>query len=169
MESLNLPGILTPDFGLFFWMMIAFITLFVILAKFAFPTITKMVESRSNFINESLQNAHEANSKLASIRTEGENILREAREKQADILKEAMATRDSIVREAQVKAQAEGAKLLEEAKLQIEAEKQKALREIRSQVAALSVQIAEKVILQQLKDEAEQQKFIERILDETTK
>ena len=108
MESLNLPGILTPDFGLFFWMMIAFITLFVILAKFAFPTITKMVESRSNFINESLQNAHEANSKLASIRTEGENILREAREKQADILKEAMATRDSIVREAQVKAQAEG-------------------------------------------------------------
>ena len=169
MESLNLPGILTPDFGLFFWMMIAFITLFVILAKFAFPTITKMVESRSNFINESLQNAHEANRKLASIRTEGENILREAREKQADILKEAMATRDSIVREAQVKAQAEGAKLLEEAKLQIEAEKQKALREIRSQVAGLSVQIAEKVILQQLKDEAEQQKFIERILDETTK
>ena len=80
-----------------------------------------------------------------------------------------MATRDSIVREAQVKAQAEGAKLLEEAKLQIEAEKQKALREIRSQVAGLSVQIAEKVILQQLKDEAEQQKFIERILDEPTK
>ena len=59
--------------------------------------------------------------------------------------------------------------MLEEAKLQIEAEKQKALRDIRSQVTEISVQIAEKVLLQQLKDEAEQQRFIDRILDETVK
>lgn len=169
MESLNLPAFLTPDFGLFFWMMLAFATVFFVLAKFAFPVITKMVDKRNNFINESLQNAHEANQKLATIRTEGEKILREAREKQADILKEAMATRDSIIREAQTKALAEGSKLLEEAKLQIEAEKQKALRDIRAQVTDISMKIAEKVLLQQLKDEAEQQQFIDRILDETVK
>lgn len=162
----NLPSILTPDFGLLFWMLVSFLVVFLLLAKFGFPAIVKAVEERKNFIDESLKNAREANEKLAGIKTESENLLREAREKQAQIIKEAMATRDGIIAEAREKAQAEGRAQLEEAKKAIEAEKEVALRDIRSQVADLSVQIAEKVIRRKLQADGEQEKFIERMLND---
>lgn len=162
----NLPSILTPDFGLLFWMLVSFLVVFLLLAKFGFPAIVKAVEERKNFIDESLKKAYEANEKLAGIQVESEKILREAREKQAQIIKEAMATRDGIIQDARDKAQLEGRGLLEEAKKQIEAEKEVALRDIRAQVAELSVQIAEKVIRRELQHDAEQEKFIERMLEE---
>ena len=128
MESLNLPSILTPDFGLLFWMLVAFIFLFIILAKFGFPVITGMVEQRKAFIDESLSHAKAANEKLAGIQAESDKVLREAREKQAEILREATATRDAMVKEAKTLAEAEGLKLLDEAKAQIQVEKANALR-----------------------------------------
>ena len=166
MESLNLPAILTPDFGLFFWMLIAFLVVFVLLAKFGFPVITGMVEERKNFIDESLRKAHEAQERLANIEKEGESILQEAREKQAQILKEAAETRDAIVEQAQTKARAEGARLLDDAKIAIEQEKKAAIADIRAQVATLSVEIAEKVLKQNLKDDKSQMDLIDRMLDD---
>ena len=166
MDSINLPSILTPDFGLFFWMLVAFLVVFLLLAKFGFPVITGMVEERKNFIDESLRKAHEAQERLANIEKEGESILQEAREKQAQILKEAAETRDAIVEKAQDKARAEGARLLEDARVAIEQEKKAAIADIRQQVATLSVQIAEKVLKQNLKDEQSQMDLIDRMLDD---
>ena len=165
----NLPSILSPDLGLLFWMLLAFLIVFFLLKKFGFSIIVNMVEERKNFIDESLKNAREANEKLANIQAESEALLKEAREQQATILKEAMATRDIIIKEAKDKAQVEGLKILDDAKAQISAEKENALRDIRSTVADLSVQIAEKVMRRQLDKDAEQEKFIERMLDEVTK
>lgn len=147
-------------------MLLAFLVVFILMAKYGFPVITKMVEDRKNYIDESLKSAREANEKLANIKVESEAILRDAREKQAEILKEAMATRDQIVNEAREKAQAEGQKLLNEAKAQISVEKENALRDIRRTVAGLSVQIAEKIVLRQLDTDDEQEKFIGKMLDE---
>ena len=168
MGSINLPSILTPDFGLFFWMLVAFLVVFLILAKFGFPVITGMVEERKNFIDESLRKAHEAQERLANIEKEGESILQEAREKQALILKEAAESRDAIVEQAQQKARTEGARLLEEAKAAIEQEKKAAIADIRQQVAALSVEIAEKVLRQNLRDDKSQMDLIDRMLDEVS-
>ena len=162
----NMPSILTPDFGLMFWMLLAFLVVFGLLAKFGFPTIVKAVEDRKNFIDESLKNAREANEKLANIKVESEQILHEAHEKQAQIIKEAMATRDNIINEAKGKAQTEGQQLLEDAKKQIAAEKENTLADIRSQVADLSVQIAEKVIRRQLQSNDEQEQYIQRMLND---
>lgn len=169
MESLNLPSILTPDFGLLFWMLIAFAVVFFLLSKFGFPAITGMVEERKKFIDESLQNARAANEKLAGIQAESDMLLRAAREKQAEILKEAMATRDAIVKEAKNQAEVEGSKILAEAKAQIQVEKANALRDIRSQVADLSIQIAEKVVRRQLDNDAAQESFIEGMLNDIEK
>ena len=168
MESLNLPSILTPDFGLFFWMLVAFLVVFILLAKFGFPVITQMVEERKNFIDENLRKAHEAQERLANIEKEGESILQEAREKQAQILKEAAETRDAMVAQAQDKAKAEGVRLLEDAKQAIEQEKKAAIADIRKQFAALSVEIAEKVLKQNLKDNQSQMDLIDRMLDEVS-
>ena len=168
MDNLNLPSILTPDLGLLFWMLIAFLVVFFVLAKFGFPVIVNMVNERKNFIDESLRKAHEASERLENIKQEGEAILKEAREKQALILKEAAQTRDAIVEKAQAKAHEESARMLEDAKTQIAAEKQSAIREIRSQVAELSVKVAEKILMQNLSTNASQMEMIDKLLDEVS-
>lgn len=166
--ELNLPAILTPDLGLLFWMAIAFLVVFGVLAKFGFPAIIKMVDERKQYIDDSLRKAHEANEKMANIQKEGESILQEARERQAQILKEATATRDAIVEKAQEKAREEGARLLSEAKAEIESEKQAAISDIRSQVATLSVEIAEKVLREKLSTDKAQMDLIDRMLDDVS-
>ena len=168
MDFTQLPSILTPDLGLLFWMLLAFLVVFGVLAKFGFPAIINMVDERNKYIDESLRKAHEAQERLANIEKEGESILQEAREKQALILKEAAATRDAMVEKAQEKARAEGARLMDEAKAAIEQEKKAAIADIRQQVAALSVDIAEKVLKQNLKDDKSQMVLIDRMLDEVS-
>ena len=149
-------------------MTVVFLVVLFILWKYGFPVIVKMVDERKAFIDESLKKAHEANERLANIQKEGESILQEAREKQAQILKEAAETRDAIVVKAQDKARSEGARLLEEAKAAIEQEKKAAIADIREQVATLSVEIAEKVLKQNLKDDKSQMDLIDRMLDEVS-
>lgn len=164
----NLPSILTPDIGLLFWMLLAFLVVFGVLAIFGFPAITNMVENRKKYIDESLRKAHEASERLENIKQEGESMLQEAREKQALLLKEATDTRDSIVEKAQEKAKEESARLISDAKAQIEAEKQNAIRDIRSQVAELSVKIAEKIVREQLSSSDKQMDLIDKLLDEVS-
>jgi len=168
MDFTKLPSILTPDLGLLFWMLLAFLVILFVLGKYAFPAIVNMVDNRKKYIDESLQKAHEASERLENIRQESETILQEARAQQAQILKEAAETRDAIVQKAQEKAKSEGARLLSEAKAEIEGEKQQAIRDIRAQVAELSVQVAEKVLREKLSTDAEQMKMIDRLLDDVT-
>lgn len=159
-------SLITPDFGLFFWMAIVFIIVLAILWKWGFPSIVNMVNSRKEFIDDSLRKAHEANERLANIQKEGETMLQNAREKQAQILKDAADTRDAIVVKAQEKATNEGSRLLNEAKAEIEAEKQNAIRDIRTQVAEISVQVAEKIVREKLSSDESQMELINKLLND---
>ena len=159
-------SLITPDFGLLFWMTIVFLIVLGIVSQFGFKVIVKMVNDRKDYIDSSLQKAHEANKKLANIKVASDALLQEARERQAAILKEAAATRDAIVEKAQDKAHEESNRLLTEAKVEIENQRQAAVSDIRKQVATLSVEIAEKVLREKLGDEKTQMDLIERMLDE---
>lgn len=166
MDLHNLPAILTPDLGLLFWMLLAFLVVFFVLAKFGFPAIINMVEERKNYIDESLRNAHEANEKLINIQAESERILKEAREQQSIILKEASVAKENILAQAEIKAREESARMISEAKAQIESEKQSAIADIRQQVATLSVSIAEKVLRKNLASDTEQMGYVDNLLNE---
>ena len=159
-------SLLLPDGGLLFWMTLVFLVVFFILWRWGFPSIIKMVNERKEYIDESLAKAEEANLRLANIQKQGEELLMEAREKQAQILREASDTRDAIVGQAQEKANEESARIIAEAKAEIENQKQAAIRDIRSQVAELSVQIAEKILHKKLAGSAEQTRLIDSLLDE---
>ena len=159
-------SLLLPDSGLLFWMTLVFLVVFFILKKWGFPSIIKMVNERKEYIDESLAKAEEANLRLANIQKQGEELLMEAREKQAQILREASETRETIVGQAQEKAREESARILSEAKAEIESQKQAAIRDIRAQVAELSVQIAEKILHKELSTSAEQTQLIDSLLDE---
>ena len=158
--------LLTPDSGLIFWMLIAFGVVFFILAKWGWPIITQMVDNRKQYIDESLQSARQANEKLAKIQEETAQMLKQAKEQQSQILAEAVEMRNQIVEKAKAEATTTGEKLLQEAKEQIEKEKESAIRDIRRQVGLLSVEIAEKVLRQNLKSDADQMAMVDRMLDE---
>ena len=148
-------GLLTPDPGTVFWMIIIFGVVFFILAKYAFPVIIGMVEERKKYIDQSLEAARQANEQLAQVREETDRML-----------KEASQTRDRVIKEARVRAQLEAQKALEETRLQIVAEKESALNDIRQQVAILSVDVAEKILRKDLKSEQEQLDLVNRLIDE---
>lgn len=160
-----MPSFLTPDFGLLFWMLLAFLIVLGILAKFGFPAIINMVEERKKYIDQSLKSAYEANEKLANIQAESDNILKEARTRQSEILRDANQTRDQIISQAKQKASAEGARILDEARKQIDAEQEKARREDREQIVDLSVQIASKVLAKHLEEEDSQKEWVNQLLD----
>lgn len=159
-------NLLLPESGLLFWMLLSFIVVFFVLAKFGFPVITKMVEERKNYIKDSLDAAQKANEQLASIKEKSDEILSSAKAEQVKILKEAADTRDRIINEAREQAKIAGAKEMEEIRKQIQMEKDQAIRDIRRQVAELSVDVAEKVLRDTLKDPKEQMSMIDRLVDE---
>lgn len=159
-------SLITPDFGLLFWMTVVFLVVLLILTKFGFPVIVRMINNRKAYIDESLRKAHEANEKLANIKAESDALLQDAREKQAQLLKEAAATRDAIVEKAQDKARDESNRLLSEAQIEIENQKRAAISDVRKQVATISVEIAEKVLREKLSDDEIQMDLIDRMLDE---
>ena len=159
-------SLLTPDFGLLFWMVVIFGIVFFILAKFGFPVITKAVQDRSDHIADSLKAADEAQAKLAGLAEEQAKMIEETRLEQSRILKEASETRERIIAQAQEEAAAEAAKLLEHAKVEIAAERESAIRDIRRQVAMISVEVAEKIVRKDLEEGDGQLALLDRLVDE---
>ena len=162
-------SLLTPDFGLLFWMTIIFGILFFLLAKFGFPVITGMVEKRSERIAESIAQAQQAEDMIANLTARQEEIIRDTRLKEGRILDEAKKAGDNIISDARARAQEEAAKVIEDGRLKIAREREDAMRELRSQVALLSLQVARKVVRHELKDDPEQKALIDALADEAGK
>ena len=162
-------SLITPDFGLIFWMVIIFGAVFFILAKFGFPVITRMVEKRNDHIAGSLKAAEEAQRKLAGLAEEQAALIEKTRLEQGRLIKEASETRDAIVAQAKEQASREAAAMIEHAKTEIAAERESAIRDIRSQVASISVEVAEKIVRKDLGDAGSQQALLDRLVDEASK
>lgn len=159
-------SLITPDFGLLFWMVLIFGAVFFILAKFGFPVITKAVQKRSDHIEDSLRMAEKARASVDEAVRQREQMLEETRSEQDKMLKEASRTREAILGDAREKAQAEAAEMIRNARAEIAAEKEFAMQELRSEVSALSVAVAEKVVREKLESTPEQQALLQRYADE---
>lgn len=162
-------SLITPDFGLIFWMTFIFAIVFFILAKFGFPIITGMVEKRNERITQSLQLAKEAEKRLDEIAVQQANLLEETRAEQNRLIQEAAHSRDTIIAQAHEQAQAEADKVMEHAREQIASDREAALNDIRAQVAAFSMEVAEKVIRKNLSEDAAQVELINSLVDELVK
>ena len=161
-------SLVTPDSGLLIWMVLIFGILFFVLAKFGFPIITGMVDKRSERINDALEKAREAEQKLSTLSQQQEQMIEQTRQEQARILREASEARAQMITKAREDAREEADKMLEHARTQIAAEKESALRDIRREVAALSVEVAEKILRKDLGSTTEQLALIDRLMDEAS-
>ena len=159
-------SLLSPEPGLLFWMMLSFGIVLFVLAKYGFPIILKMVETRRNYIEESLQSARKAQEELARVKETGEALLAHTRKEQALILKETARKKDILIEQAREEARLEAEKIIVAARDQIYAEKEEAIRSIRNEVSRLSVDLAERVLREKLITNEDQMGMIDRLLDE---
>ena len=152
--------LLVPEFGLVILQTIAFLLLMFLLAKFAWKPVLAAIKEREQSIDEALNKAELAKQEMTRLTAQNEELMKEARFERDRILKEAKTLKDSIVHEAKTQAHAEGAKLIEKARIEIDNQKKAALAELKNQVSSLSLDIAERVLRNQLQDKATQQAFV---------
>ena len=146
--------LLLPGLGLMVWNSLFFLLTFAILAKFAWKPILSMLDARDNEITESLEQAKQARAELTGVKVESQNILKEARRERDAIIKNAKEERERMIEAARADASREAAAI-------IEREKQQAKEDLKKDIAGISVAIASKVLGDELKDSARQQKTLE--------
>jgi len=156
---------LSVSIGTVLWSSIAFIIVVLILAKMAWKPILASIKEREDSIDDALKSADKARADLASLQSSNEELLKEARAERDAMLKEARTTKDKIVADAKEKAEAEYTKIVASAKEDIRNEKLAAITELKLQVADLSIQIAEKVIREELKADEKQQALVNKYLE----
>lgn len=156
----------TPDFGLVFWMFVAFAVLFFILWKFAWPVILKTVDSRADMIDKGVEYSRSAKEQLDQARESAQQVINEARRQQADMMREADRIKTQIIEDARHSAQSEAQKVMDSAKQQIQQQQKEAQLQFRNQVSDFALQIAQKVVKNQLKDSDSQTKLVNSLLDD---
>jgi F-type H+-transporting ATPase subunit b len=159
-------GLVSPDYGTIFWMVLAFSVVFFILRKFAWGPVLKMLKERDQSIEKALDSAREAREGLSSLKSEHERMLHEAHAERDKLIAEARQIREQLISKARDEAVQETAKVFEHARQQIENEKLAAINEIRQQVASLSVDIAEKILKRELTDRTKQESLIKEQLSD---
>jgi F-type H+-transporting ATPase subunit b len=155
-----------PGLGLIVWMTVAFSLLIWILGKFAWKPIMKGLKEREASIDEALNQANKAREEMKELKFSNEQLLKEAKEERDDILREARKVKESIIEEAREKANAEANRIVENAKEAIQYEKMAALHEMKNQLAHLSIEIAEKIIREELSAKDKHKNLIEKMLKE---
>jgi F-type H+-transporting ATPase subunit b len=158
--------LLKPEFGLLMWTLVAFLIVFFILKKFAWPAIMKGLKDRENGIAESLATAEKVRAEMATMKSENEALLAQAREERALLLKEARETKDKIIGEAKEQAKAEANKIVIEAQAAITVQKMAALTEVKNQVGKLVIEVSEKVLRRELGNKEAQEAHIKSMVDD---
>jgi F-type H+-transporting ATPase subunit b len=159
-------GLLSPDYGTIFWMVLAITGLYLLLRKYAWGPVLKLLKEREQSIDKALQSASEARDGLSRLKAEQERMIHEAHAERDMMLAEARQIREQLITKARDEAVLETAKVFEHAQRQIESEKLAAINEIRQQVASLSVDIAEKILKRELSDRTQQEKLIKEQLSD---
>ncbi len=158
--------LLTPAFGLLIWTMVAFLIVFFILKKFAWPAIVGGLKKREETIAEALATADKVRAEMAQMKNENEALLVLAREERGKLLKEARETKDKIINEAKEQAKAEANKIITETQAAINTQKMAALTDVKNQVGKLVIEVSEKILRRELANKEAQEAHIKSLVDE---
>ena len=158
--------LVTPAIGLVFWMCVTFGIIFLILKKFAWQPILTMLKEREDSIQNALDTAKKAREEMASLQSSNEKIVQEAKAERDQLMKEARELKDGIIAEAKLKAVKEGERMIAIARESIQNEKMAAVTELKNQVAKLSIEIAEKILRDELSSAEKQKALVNNLLQD---
>lgn len=156
--------LVTPGIGLIIWQSVVFLIVFAILALKVWKPITEALKARNGFINDSLKAAEAAKEEMKQLKADNEYLLKEARIERDNMLKDATKVANDIKEAAKEDAAKISGKMVEDAKAVIETEKKAALADVKNLVAALSIDIAEKVLRKSLEDKAAQESLVKDLV-----
>ena len=156
------------SFGLFFWQMIIFVSLVLLLRWKAWKPILGAVEKREESIEGALKAAEEAKLEMQNLQSSNEELLNKARAERDALMKDARTAKETMIAEAKEAAKLEADKVMEQARETIKIEKTAAITELKTQVAALSIEVAEKIVKQKLSDDTKQQELVNSLIEEVT-
>lgn len=154
--------------GLFFWQTLLFVALILLLKKFAWKPILDAVNEREQGIKDALDSAEQAKQEMANLQADNEKLLKEARVERDAMLKEARDIKNKMINDAKEEAKGEADKMVAQAQAAIESEKKAAIADLKNQVASLSLEIAEKVVRENLSSDDKQQKLVKNLLDDSS-
>ena len=160
--------LVTPDIGLIFWTTLSFLILLFILGKFAWKPILNSVNDRETSILKALKEAENAREEMKNLTADNERILKDARIEREAMIKEARDIKVKMISDAKEEAKTTADALIFQAKEAIENEKKSAMADLKSQMASLSIEIAEKVVKQELSNKDKQLKLVEDMLNDST-
>lgn len=157
-------GLVLPEYGLLFWMLLTFLIVLYILKKFAWKPILNSLKEREDSIGDALKSAEKAREEMEKLQADNEKILAEARQERDSLLKDARDVKQKMIEEAKEKASQEADKMIDSARQAIENEKSAAIEDMKKSIASMSIQIAEKILKKQLEDPKQQQAIIDQYI-----
>lgn len=163
---LLLNPLLSPSYGLIVWTLVAFLSVLFLLQKFAWKPILKSLEEREQSIQTAIDTAQKAREEMAALKSDNEKIIAEAKTQRDIILKEAREIKEKMVADAKNQASAEADRLTTIARENIQNEKMAAITELKNQVAHLSIEIAEKILKQELSEKDKQKSIVKNLLED---
>lgn len=160
--------LLSPELGLFFWTLLAFIIVFFILKKFAWGPILKSLGDRERGIADSISQADRVRKEMSAMQAQNETLLAQAREERQAMLREAKLSGEQIIAKAKADTQAISDKMIADARAQIEQQKMAALTDVKNQIGILAVEVAEKVLRKNLASDTAQTEYARQLVDNVT-
>ena len=154
--------------GLFVYQTVIFVALLFLLRKFAWKPILKAVNDREEKIQGALDAAENAKRDMAKLKSQNEDMKKEALAARELMLREAKETQEKIIADSRNAAKAEAEKIMVSAREEIKAEKNAAMSEIKNQVAVLSIEIAEKVVREKLSSDEKQKSLVDNLIEDVT-
>ena len=156
----------TPAFGLVFWMFVVFVLLCLLLGKFAWPAIIKMMSERADLIDKGVAYAQEAKQHMDNAKAEADKFILDAKKQQSEILREAARMKAQIIEDAKEAATLEAKKVMDAAQLSIAQERKEAELQFRNEVSAFAIQIAEKLLRERMANDKAQSQLVDKLLNE---
>lgn len=142
--------LMTPSLGLIFWQSVIFLISFIILSKFAWNPINKLLEKREKYIIDSINNAEKAKESLKKRKVKKRKILKNIEKMKNLIINEALKKKEEIEKEAKKKAKLESDLIINKIQLLIENKKKIAIEKIKNDIFNISIIISEKILNKEL-------------------
>jgi F-type H+-transporting ATPase subunit b len=154
--------------GLIVWTIISFLVLLIVLAKYAWKPILKMLGDREGQIRAALEQAERARIEAAEMMKQNEKNLARAAEEYQKMIREGRALAEKMKDEIVTKAKQQADQEIKQAAEEIQRNVETAKLQLRTEIADLAIQATEK-ILEETLDEKRQKKITDSVINKLPK
>jgi F-type H+-transporting ATPase subunit b len=156
-------GITDLNPGLTLWTAITFLVLLVVLSRFAWGPIVKMLNDRERTIRDAIDSAKKERAEAERLLGEQKLSLAKAQREAAELAKRNQQEVEALRQELTERARKEADELVASARRQVQEEIHKARAELKAQVADLAIDAAGRLVKANL-DEKSQRALVEEYI-----